>query len=244
MRKSKSLSPRIAYDFDVHSVNSFMYVWTKNYMDATYIAAKESGINFKNKTLLDIGIGRGRSLVVFKKLGIKKVVGIEVTDSEAAFAKKQAKRVSLPLQLIIDNTDNSKLKKIPSNSIEVIGLMNILFCLPNDKSRQTIIKEVKRLLKPHGALIVLDMQKPSLMWFFSKITLKKWKFRSDEEVIRLFSPLKLVISKPSNFFYFINKLVDIVSSIVGDGFVYYFDRVFRFLHIPPSTKTFIFTKKT
>lgn len=232
----------IEYDFDVHKKGSFMYFWTKNYMDATLDAALESNFAWKNKTVLDIGIGRGRSLTIFKKLDIGSVHGIDISKSESSYAHKQSKRLGLPLKVTIDDFDNTFLKSISAESYDVVALMNILFCVPNERVRKTIITEAKRILKPGGRLIILDMQKPALMWIMSKITLKPWEFRTNDQLLRLFSPLICLSAKGSNFFYFINRPMDIVSKVLGTGILNVLDALYRLLGIPASTKTLIFTK--
>lgn len=231
------------FDFDIHPKTKYMYFWIKDYMLATYELAHKMPFSFKGKIVHDIGVGRGRTFTIYKALGLKKIVGIDVDEKETRYAVKQAKRLHLDLKLIIDTLSNLKLQKIPSNSCEVVTLMNILFCLPSNQSRLRIIKEAKRIIKPRGVLIVMDMQKPSLMWLISRLARKDWKFRSYNELLNLMKPLKLIAYKPSNYFYFINSLVDLIGKLFGPKIFQSLNNVSRLLRVPGSTRTFIFTKK-
>jgi ubiquinone/menaquinone biosynthesis C-methylase UbiE len=230
------------YDFDIHKPLSFMYYFTKQYMDQTYRVLLPMK-SLKGKTLWDIGIGRGRSLTLFKALGIQKVVGFDVNESETQYADEQSKRLELDVQVIIDSAHNEKLKKIPDNSCDAVSLMNILFCAQDNIARKTLVDEVKRILKIDGILIVVDMQKYSLMWLFSFLSRKPWKFGNQNELIELMAPLLLISSADSNHFYFINSFVDILSKWIGHNICFKLNSLFKALRIPPSTRTFVFTKK-
>lgn len=231
-----------SYDFDIHQPNSFMYYFTRQYMDETCKLLKSLELDLKDKIVYDIGIGRGRSLALFKALGVKKVVGFDVNDKEADYARKQIKRLRMDVKIVLDDFDNSKLKSVKSNSCEVIGLMNILFCVPNDQVRRTLISETKRILKPGGVLIVVDMQKPSLMWLFSLIFHREWKFRSYGELLQLMKPLSLIGYAPSNHFYFVNGPVNLVNRLLAVNICYALNAIFKFLRVPASTRTFVFKK--
>lgn len=231
------------YDFDIHKPLSFMYYFTKQYMDQTYKALLSTGKSLEGKTIWDIGIGRGRSLALFKALGIQKVIGFDINESETQFADAQSKRLGLDVQVVIDSVHNEKLKQIPDNSCDAVSLMNILFCAQDNMARKTLVGEVKRILKSGGILIVVDMQKYSLMWLSSFLSGKPWKFRNHDELIELMAPLPLISSTASNHFYFINSFVDILNKWLGHNICYKLNSLFKALRIPPSTRTFVFTKK-
>lgn len=237
---SNTLEPK--YDFDVHPPLSFMHYFTKQYMEKTHETVVSAGIDLKGKTLHDIGIGRGRSLAVFKALGIDKVIGFDLSQAETQFVQTQAKRLGLDVAVVIDSSENDQLKAIPSNSVEVAALMNILFCVRDEQTRKTIISEAKRILKIGGILIIVDMIKPSFMSLFSFVSRKPWTFRRQKELLQLMSPLSLIASAPSNHFYFANKPIDFINKIVGFNVCYPLDRIARVLRIPSSTRTYLFTK--
>jgi SAM-dependent methyltransferase len=243
MKKSKQGTPApLDYDFDVHPRNSFMYNWVKQYMDKTYEMLREVDYDFAGKTIYDIGIGRGRTLAIYKAMGVKKVIGYDLVKEETDYAVKQAKRLSINLEIVIDTYNNDKLKKLPDKTCEVICVMNILFCAADDRTRKTIINEIKRLLKPGGLLIVTDMQKLSLMWFFNTITRIPRKFHVHEELVNSLRPLKLIATGSSNYFYFVNKPADFLGELFGSGLYSALNSAFQKTSIPASTRTLIFKK--
>ncbi len=231
----------LKYDFDVHSPLSFMHYFTEQYMNETYRAVISSGVDVRGKTIYDVGMGRGRSLTIFQSLGIAKVIGFEVRPEEAHYAKQQAERLGVDLEIVLDSFTNDELKKVPSGSVELVSVMNIFFFL-DDITRQTIIEEVKRILKPGGTMIVLDMQGPSSISILSRLSRKPWKFFTYRGFLKCMQPLKVLTYRTSNHFYFANKPMDFINKLFGFNVCYGLDRIARVLHIPSSTRTYILTK--
>lgn len=89
-------------------------------------------------SILDIGAGTGEFLAVAGKDGWK-TVGVEPSDKAKAIAK--SKGVSF-----VENTS-----ELESHSFDVISMWHVLEHVPNLEEQ---IKELKRLLKPTGTLIV------------------------------------------------------------------------------------------
>jgi len=230
-----------SFSFDVHSKQKYMYHWIKNYLLTTHKLIISNGLELKGKTLVDIGIGRGRPLAIYKALGIKKVIGFDLDESEAKYARQQAKRLKIQLKLVIDDFDNSKLKKIPSNSCEVVAFMDLLFFIP-EKAKNTVIKEAKRILKPDGTLLVVELQKPTLMSFISFLSFKNWEFLSHDEFMKKIKPLKLIAQEESNYFYGINAIVNIFIAVFGAGIIVPLNNICRKIGINGSTRTYIFKK--
>lgn len=239
--KHPSVQDSPSYDFDILGKDSFMYHWVKEYMDATYRAVRRSGYSLEGRTLYDIGIGRGRSLALFKALGVKRVVGIDMNVQESRYAKVQQERLDVDLELIIDDVGNRYLRGVPTASSEVVSVMNLLFILPQDV-RKNILEEVKRIVTPGGILVVMDGCMPSLMWFFNTLSGMGRVFSVEDKLKQLLFPLKLVQVEPSNYFYFFNRPMDILGRIFGSDIYRKMNRLMQALRVPPSTKTFVFRK--
>lgn len=231
----------INYDFDVLGKDSFIYHWVKEYMDATYRAIKRCGVDLRRKTLYDIGVGRGRGLALFKALGVKKVVGIDINASESHYAKARQERLGIDLELITDDVQNSYLSGLPNDSCEIVSAMNILFILPPDV-RAVILREAKRIVRPGGVLIIMDGCRPSLMWFFNTLSRMGRIFSTEEELKKLLFPLKLIATEPSNYSYFFNRPMDLLGKVFGADVYRRMDQLVHTLHVPPSTRTFVFRK--
>lgn len=231
----------LSFNFDVHSKKKYMHYWIKDYLLTTYRVAQKLKFNFKGKTVVDIGLGRGRPLALYKALGVKKVIGFDLSKNETVYAHKQAKRLKINTKIIIDTMNNEKLKKITSNSCEVVAIMDLLFCLP-DNVKDTVIIQAKRILKPKGIMIVVDMQRHTLMSLTSALSFKEWTFLSHKEFIKKMRPFKLLEDEQSNYFYFANILSDLLIGMFGPGVLPPLNKLCKKIGINGSTRTYIFTK--
>ena len=124
--------------------------------------------------ILDIGAGVGDFLSVAKKDGWE-VIGIEPSEK----AKTIAKRKGVPFA--------ENLYELESNSFDIITMWHVLEHVPNLENQ---IKELKRLIKPSGTLIIAvpnfnsfdakyyghfwaAYDVPIHLWHFSKTAIKK-----------------------------------------------------------------------
>jgi 2-polyprenyl-3-methyl-5-hydroxy-6-metoxy-1,4-benzoquinol methylase len=137
------------------------------------------GIALKNKlelinsqqpnkgSILDIGAGTGDFLAVAKENGWK-TVGVEPSDKARAIALKKA--VSF-----VEDTSG-----LESHSFDVITMWHVLEHVPNLDNQ---IKELKRLLKPSGTLIVavpnfksFDAKHYGTFWAAYDVPIHFWHF--------------------------------------------------------------------
>ncbi|MEZ0007447.1 2-polyprenyl-3-methyl-5-hydroxy-6-metoxy-1,4-benzoquinol methylase [Flavobacterium sp. 28YEA47A] len=149
-----------------------------------------NGLQDKKGTLLDIGAGTGDFLLVAKNDGWN-VVGVE--PSEKARSVASQKGVELKQQAI-DFADHS---------FDVITMWHVLEHVPD---LQNQIKELKRLLKPNGAIIIAvpnfksydakyygefwaAYDTPRHLWHFSKTAIKKLFQNENIELIKIL-PMK------------------------------------------------------
>ncbi len=237
----------VDFDFDVNARNGYLYLWIRNYMMLVNDTVARLNFNFKNKTLLDIGIGRGRAMPLYKQWGIRKVVGLDIDKNGRSYVYKQAKRLKMNIEMVIDDEKNTRLKKIPANSYDAISLINVLHML-DSSSQPLLLSEIKRILKPQGIVIILNMEKPSLFWLSRLIARRDRDFIPGRQLIALMKPFKLLSTGQSNYFYCINKIYDSFIKILGDRkgrkLLENLDNICKLLGIPGSTQVFIFTKQS
>lgn len=233
--------PPLNYDFDVHQSSSYYYYFVKQYLDTTWRVLHNLPINYKSKIVYDIGIGRGRGLVLYKKLGIKKIIGIDIERDETDYAIKKANILNLELTIKISDSNNLVLSKIKDETADIVILMYILCFVPKS-TLLTIIHHAKRIVKPGGIIVVVDMPKPSLMWFFNTITLKHRNFLTKKQWQTIFRPLTLISQDSSNFFYFLNTPASLLGKLFGEKIYNLLDRTAKQLGFTASTITFIFQK--
>ncbi len=236
------------FDFDANARNSYLYLWIRNYMMLVNDTVARLNLNFKNKTLLDIGIGRGRAIALYKRWNIKKIIGLDIDKNDALLAKKQAAKLAVDFTSIIDDANNQQLKRIPDKSFDIISVINTLHMV-NKNTKKTIATELKRILKPDGVLIIMNLHKPSLFWLATILTQRQnQEFISDKKLLSLLQPLNIVATSQTNYFYIINSLYDHIRIIFGQGiserFVILMENLCRTLHIPGSATVFIFTRQS
>ena len=141
-------------------------------------------------SILDIGAGTGDFLSVVKENGWK-TIGVEPSEKAKAIAKK--KGVSF-----VEQTS-----ELENNSFDVITMWHVLEHVPNLDNQ---IKELKRLLKPNGSLIIavpnfksFDAKQygnfwaaydvPIHFWHFSKTAIKKLFAKEDMKLVQVL-PMK------------------------------------------------------
>ncbi len=140
--------------------------------------------------ILDIGAGTGDFLSVVKENGWN-TIGVEPSEKAKAIAKK--KGVSF-----VEQTS-----ELENNSLDVITMWHVLEHVPNLDNQ---IKELKRLLKPNGSLIIavpnfksFDAKHygnfwaaydvPIHFWHFSKSAIKKLFAKEDMKLVQVL-PMK------------------------------------------------------
>lgn len=140
--------------------------------------------------ILDIGAGTGDFLLVAKENGWQ-TIGVEPSEKAKAIAQK--KGVSF-----VEQTS-----ELENNSFDVITMWHVLEHVPNLDNQ---IKELKRLLKPNGSLIIavpnfksFDAKQygnfwaaydvPIHFWHFSKTAIKKLFAKEDMELVKVL-PMK------------------------------------------------------
>lgn len=141
-------------------------------------------------TLLDIGAGTGDFVVMAKNNGWK-TVGIE--PSEKAHAIAQQKGVAL----------SSSLSDFENHSFDVITMWHVLEHVPNLDNQ---IKELKRLIKPNGTILIAvpnfksfdanyykefwaAYDVPRHLWHFSKTAIEKLFSKEDLQLTKIL-PMK------------------------------------------------------
>jgi 2-polyprenyl-3-methyl-5-hydroxy-6-metoxy-1,4-benzoquinol methylase len=135
--------------------------------------------------ILDIGAGTGEFLSVAQKDGWK-TIGVEPSDKAKAIAK--SKGVSF-----VENTS-----ELESNSCDVISMWHVLEHVPNLDEQ---IKELKRLLKPNGTLIVavpnfksFDAKHYGNFWAAYDVPIHFWHF-SKKAIELLFAKENMNLQK-------------------------------------------------
>lgn len=106
--------------------------------------AKKTGL------VLDIGCGNGRNLIPFLERGFP-AVGIDFSKNMIKEAKKFLEKRNLKAKLLVADVLNLPFK---DSKFDYIIYVSTLHHLPSRKLRIKSLKEVKRVLKPDGKVLI------------------------------------------------------------------------------------------
>lgn len=128
-----------------------------------------------NGKLLDIGAATGFFIAIAKKRGFD-VTGIELSDFAARKGRENGLNVITGDLLDIN---------FEPGSFDIVTMFDVLEHVPDPKK---LIKEVSRILKPNG-LIIINTPDAESLW--AKILGKRWQLIMPPEHINYFSPQNL-----------------------------------------------------
>lgn len=133
----------------------------------------------KNVSLLDVGCGLGVFLELAKKAGVKKVMGVEISN----FAIKECKKKGL-----------SVYRKFPKGNFDIVTLQDSIehFTNPIDE-----LQKVYKVLKPGGLLLVITPDTASLS---KKVLGRFWFHWKKDEHLSYFNPKNIRIFLEKNGF--------------------------------------------
>jgi ubiquinone/menaquinone biosynthesis C-methylase UbiE len=103
------------------------------------------------EVILDVGCGYGSiSFEVAQRLNTGKVVGIDI-DPERIGAAKEIRKSIRVTNVDFQISGVSGLSEVPDNFCDVVLMIDVIEHIVDDKS---VVREVGRILKPGGALII------------------------------------------------------------------------------------------
>jgi ubiquinone/menaquinone biosynthesis C-methylase UbiE len=112
-----------------------------------------------NETVLDVGAGSGFfSIPVAQKLKTGSVVCLDLSPEMLARLQKKVERLGLTDRVRIAQSEASS-SGLPGESVDVVISNAVLHELPNPKA---VLKEIARVLKPGGSVMIKDFNKDSL----------------------------------------------------------------------------------
>ena len=103
----------------------------------------------KDQVVLDVGCGYGRTLNELYQNGYNKLVGIDFSSGMIERGKQQFPYLDLRVK-----QDESI--ALADKSVDAVILFAVLTCIRKNEDQIQLLKEIKRVLKPHGILYVND----------------------------------------------------------------------------------------
>ena len=105
----------------------------------------------KDKSILDLGCGAGRTTFNLYEMGYKNIIGLDLTPEMISAAKKIDKKRNTDIEFIVGDADDLKFE---DNSFEqALFSFNGLMQIPERKNRIKALKEIKRILTENGIFI-------------------------------------------------------------------------------------------
>jgi ubiquinone/menaquinone biosynthesis C-methylase UbiE len=109
--------------------------------------------------VLDVGCGTGTLLLTAaERIGRSgSLYGIEPSQEMAAYARKKAETKGVPVEIVERSADNLP---FPPTSFDVIYSTLVFHHLPGSMQARAI-REMRRVLRPGGRVVIVDWQKPT-----------------------------------------------------------------------------------
>jgi 2-polyprenyl-3-methyl-5-hydroxy-6-metoxy-1,4-benzoquinol methylase len=155
-----------------------LYLSRRKYFEKRYKKYLEKILEFTYQgRLLDVGCNIGLFLNFAQKYGFDPV-GVEINDDCASYGKKQFKI----------NIINGKVESAAflDDSFDVVTLFDVLEHIPDFNS---LLIEIKRILKPNGLLLI---QSPNIDSIMASVTKSKWNWLSVPDHLYHFTPDTLI----------------------------------------------------
>ncbi|MFX1514632.1 MAG: class I SAM-dependent methyltransferase [Promethearchaeota archaeon] len=114
-------------------------------------------VDLTKKKILEVGCGAGYGLeLISNEFNPKKLVAFDIIPKLIVIAKQYTEQKSIPVKLFVGDILDIDL---PSNEFDCVFCFTVLHHVP--KWRQAL-KELNRVLKPNGVLLIDDHTKRSL----------------------------------------------------------------------------------
>ena len=116
--------------------------------------------------VLDLACGTGDfSIAIAKALNSGHVTGVDLSEGMLAVMREKVDKVGLSETISIEEGDGENLR-FPDNTFDRV---TIAFGIRNFEDRPKGLKEMLRVLKPGGRLVILELSRPEnkvIRWFY------------------------------------------------------------------------------
>ena len=111
------------------------------------------------KTILDVATGTADvAIMASRLLNPDKIIGIDISDGMLDMGRKKTAKLGLQGSIELLNGDSEAIN-FNDNSFDAV---TVAFGVRNFQHLETGLKEIKRVLKPGGKLVVLEFSKPKM----------------------------------------------------------------------------------
>ncbi len=172
----------------------------------------------KNDKILDIGCGAGRTTINLYKNGYKNIIGLDLSSKLIEYAKDYATKNNLDIEFI--NGDATKLD-FESNMFDVVIFSyNGMQCIPGKKNRDSVLKEVYRVLKPGGLYIFTSHNRDDsgvfqTFWDEEKI---RWETGTQDKSLDMFGDKYSIDKSGQTCFVHFSNIEEMIDFVHQENF--------------------------
>lgn len=146
-----NISPR--YDF----LNHFLSLYIDVYWRKTAIKTLRTLLaNPQEASILDVATGTGDFGLEALRLHPKKVIGVDISEGMLAYGREKIKKRGLQDKITLLSGDSESLP-FEDNSFDAVI---VAFGVRNFENLEKGLANILRVLKPNGALVILEFSKP------------------------------------------------------------------------------------
>lgn len=141
---------------------AFRYDFLNRFLSAGIDAGwRKKAINqlkeLKPKKVLDVATGTGDvALMTYKMLQPEKIIGIDISEGMLGFGRQKIEKLGLQNSIELFKGDSENIN-FEDNSFDAI---TVAFGVRNFENLEKGLKEMLRVLRPGGKLVVLEFSKP------------------------------------------------------------------------------------
>lgn len=112
---------------------------------------------FEPKTIMDVATGTGDfAMLAYKKIRPEKLTGIDISEGMMNVGRQKVKKAGFDQHIYFEKEDCLSLS-YPDNSFDAI---TVAFGIRNFESLDQGLAEMRRVLKPGGHLVILELTTP------------------------------------------------------------------------------------
>jgi len=130
--------------------------------------------NRSTLTILDVATGTGDfAILAAQKLNANRVVGIDISDGMMAIGREKVEKLGLSDTIIFQHEDCEHL----SFADGTFDVVMSAFALRNFQNLAACLAEMRRVLKPQGSIVVIDLCAPrrapmrQVFWFYQHVVM-------------------------------------------------------------------------
>ncbi|MFA5418624.1 MAG: ubiquinone/menaquinone biosynthesis methyltransferase, partial [Bacteroidales bacterium] len=113
------------------------------------------------QTILDVATGTGDLAIELSKLQPEKIVGLDIAAQMLEVGKQKIAKAGLDQVIEMVHADSAEMP-FPDNHFDAV---TVAFGVRNFENLQNGLKEMCRVLKPKGRVVVLEFSKPNQFLF-------------------------------------------------------------------------------